>query len=288
VEVGRGAEERARRERALAELGRGCTASAARLAALPEREALAAGLAAARAAWVDARAMADLLAEEHARAGAAEADLALEQERRVLERLEADRGAKHARRLSLEALVRVHGGEDLHERAQRAETDAVERAATLQLVAARAAAARELVSALHAARREVQERLVQPVLERARPYLQALLPGRRLRMDENWSVLGLGKGDVEEEFEALSGGAKEQVSILVRLALAEVLGAGESLPIVLDDCLVNTDRARLGEMLRILYRAAQKQQIIVFSCHDVDFERLGETRRIELPAGSSG
>jgi hypothetical protein len=35
-------------------------------------------------------------------------------------------------------------------------------------------------------------------------------------------------------------------------------------------------------MLRILYRASKKQQIIVFSCHDVDFERLGETRRFEL------
>jgi hypothetical protein len=37
-------------------------------------------------------------------------------------------------------------------------------------------------------------------------------------------------------------------------------------------------------MLRILYRASKKQQILVFSCHDVAFGRLGETRRIELPA----
>ena len=93
---------------------------------------------------------------------------------------------------------------------------------------------------------------------------------------------------MEEEFEALSGGAKEQVSILVRLALAEVLGEKEPLPVVLDDCLVNTDRERLGEMLRILYRASRKHQIIVFSCHDVDFERLGETRalRPHAPAES--
>jgi len=77
------------------------------------------------------------------------------------------------------------------------------------------------VTALHSARRENQQRLVAPVIERRRPYLEALLPGRRLRLDENWGVVGLGSGDVEEEFEALSGGAKEQVSILVRLALAE-------------------------------------------------------------------
>ena len=190
--------------------------------------------------------------------------------------------AKHARKVTLEAVVHVRGGEELHERVQLAEAEVEERTENLRAVEARAAAAKELALALHGARREVQQRLVAPVIERARPYLESLLPGRRLRMDENWSVLGLGSGDVEEDFEGLSGGAKEQVSILVRLALAEVLGERESLPVVLDDCLVNTDRARLGEMLRILYRAARKQQIILFSCHDLAFERLGETRRFEL------
>ena len=40
---------------------------------------------------------------------------------------------------------------------------------------------------------------------------------------------------MEEDFDDLSGGAREQVSILVRLALAEVLGEDEPLPVVLDD-----------------------------------------------------
>ena len=103
-------------------------------------------------------------------------------------------------------------------------------------------------------------------------------------MDENWGVVGLGTADTEEDFHDLSGGAREQLSILVRIALAEVLGAEEPLPIVLDDCLVNTDRTRLGEMMRILYRASRKQQILLFSCHDEGFDRLGETRRFELAA----
>jgi uncharacterized protein YhaN len=104
-------------------------------------------------------------------------------------------------------------------------------------------------------------------------------------MDENWSVVGLGAGDLEEDFHDLSGGAREQVSILVRIALAEVLGAEEPIPVVLDDAFVNTDKGRLGEMMRILYRASRKQQILVFSCHDEGFERLGETRRYELRRG---
>ncbi|MGO8995084.1 MAG: AAA family ATPase [Polyangiaceae bacterium] len=287
AELARGKEAIQRSEQAIAELERERTVAAARLAELPTQEALGTQLRGARSAWVDAGEVTKALAEELARIRESGAELGLEQETRILERLETERAEKHARGLALDAIVRVHGGQDLHERVQRAETERDALAETLRGIEARAAAARELVSALHAARREVQQRLVAPVIERARPYLESLLPGRRLRMDENWHVVGLGTGDVEEEFEALSGGAKEQVSILVRLALAEVLGEKESLPVVLDDCLVNTDKVRLSEMMRILYRASRKHQVIVFSCHDVDFERLGETRRFELARTTS-
>ncbi len=281
-ELARSGEAIARHEKAIVELGREGAILTARLTELPTADALAGALATARGAWVEARALSDALTEELGRLRDGGAELVLEQETRILERLESERAAKHARSLALDAVVRVHGGEDLHERVQRAESELAELTETLRSAESRAAAARQLVSALHAARRETQQRLVAPVIERARPYLEMLLPGRRLRMDQDWGVVGLGAGDVEEDFEVLSGGAKEQVSILVRLALAEVLGEKEPLPIVLDDALVNTDKARLAEMLRILYRASRKQQIIVFSCHDVDFERLGETRRLEL------
>jgi DNA repair exonuclease SbcCD ATPase subunit len=281
-ERARSSDDASRRVRAVAELTREWAEATARLEALPPEEELSSARNAARTALVDARALTDLLAQDLAGSSVTDAELAVEQERRVLERFEGERASKQARSLLLEATIRVQGGEDLHERMQRAEAELDERGAALRAVESRAAAARELLAALHAARREVQERLVSPVIERVRPYLAALLPGRRLRMDENWGVVGVGTGDAEEDFEALSGGAKEQVSILVRLALAEVLGEPEPLPVVLDDALVNTDRGRLAEMLRILYRAARKQQILVFSCHDVELERLGETKRFEL------
>jgi uncharacterized protein YhaN len=280
AELTRAGESIARAEQDTASLDRERAAARARLGALPSRGELDAALSAGRALWLDAQKLTATLAEEQARTG--DAALALEQEQRVLERLQSERSSKHARSIHLEATVRIHGAEDLHERAQRAEAELDERAQTLRAVAARAVAARELVLALHEARSEAQRRLVAPVVERARPYLESLLPGRRLRMDENWSVVGLGVGDVEEDFHDLSGGAREQVSILVRIALAEVLGAEEPIPVVLDDAFVNTDRARLGEMMRILYRASRRQQILLFSCHDEGFDRLGETRRFDL------
>ena len=282
AELVRAADAIARVESALNGLTLEHAAVRARLEALPSQEMLTAAVDGARTTWLEAREVEGALAAEHANLRLSDASLELDQERRSFERLESERSSKQARRVHLEATVRIHGAEDLHERVQRAEAEREERAVTLRSLEARALAARELTSALHAARREVQTRLVAPVLERARPYLEALLPGRKLRMDENWGVIGLGTGDTEEDFHDLSGGAREQVSILVRIALAEVLGAEEPLPMVLDDCLVNTDRVRQGEMMRILYRASRRQQILLFSCHDEGFDRLGETRRYEL------
>jgi energy-coupling factor transporter ATP-binding protein EcfA2 len=282
AEIARAQEAIARHEASIAAHARDHAEATARLGALPAPEVLSAGLAAARATWLEAHRLGEALAEERAKLGEGDAALALEQEARVLQRLEAERATKHARGLGLDALVRAHGAEDLHERVQRAEADREEQRALLQATLARANAARELVAALHAARREVQQRLVAPVIERALPYLAMLFPGRRVRMDENWAVLGLQTGDMEEDLESLSTGAKEQVGVIVRLALAEVLGANEPLPIVLDDAFVNTDAARMGEMVRVLYRASRRQQILLFSCHAAAFERLGESKRYEL------
>jgi DNA repair exonuclease SbcCD ATPase subunit len=281
-EVARADEAILRREHAVTQLAADRADAEARLAPLPARELLAAAAAETRTKWIDARTLAAALAEERARSGDAGAQLGFDQEKRALDRLESERAEKHTRAVGLAALVRAHGGEELHERAQRAESDVEEKGAALRATEARALAARELVSALHAARRDVQHRLVAPVLDRARPYLESLLPGRGLRMDEDWSVLGLHTGDVEEAFESLSGGAREQVSLVARLALAEVLGDPEPLPLVLDDALVNTDPARLEAMLGVLQRAAQKQQIVLFSCHEAAFARLTGATRFTL------
>jgi uncharacterized protein YhaN len=47
------------------------------------------------------------------------------------------------------------------------------------------------------------------------------------------------------------------------------------LPLVLDDASVNTDPQRIRQIQRLLFRAADNLQIILFSCHDVLFDGLG-------------
>lgn len=117
-----------------------------------------------------------------------------------------------------------------------------------------------------------------------RPYLAELFSNADLHLGEDWEVLGLTCGQREEGYADLSGGTQEQVSLLVRLALADVLADGDCLPVLLDDPLVHTDPARHEAMLRVLFRASRRLQIVVFSCHDAAFDGLGATARRILPA----
>jgi uncharacterized protein YhaN len=84
----------------------------------------------------------------------------------------------------------------------------------------------------------------------------------------------------------LSLGTREQVGLLVRLAMAGVLARGEPLPVVLDDPLVDTDEERFTRMIPALLDAARRMQVLVFTCHGARYAPLvgAEGRVIDLAA----
>ena len=80
----------------------------------------------------------------------------------------------------------------------------------------------------------------------------------------------------DEDVDRLSGGMREQLSVLTRLAFARLLARdGRPAPVILDDALVYSDDDRIERMFDALHRQARDQQIIVFSCRQRAFARLG-------------
>ena len=152
----------------------------------------------------------------------------------------------------------------------------------LERLERQAGAARRLWDVLSEERKRVVERLTVPVMQRVKPYLVSLFPGRELDMGEALEMVGLRGENLSEPFEALSGGAQEQLALLTRIGLAEVLAGEGTLPLVLDDSLVNTDPERIRQVHRVLFRAADKLQVLVFSCHDVLFDGLGAEQVFRL------
>lgn len=134
-----------------------------------------------------------------------------------------------------------------------------------------------LVDTLRAAESEARERYLSPVVSRVRPYLQMLFPNAEIGMDEYLHITGMSRREgYEESFDRLSMGTQEQIAVLVRLAFAEMLiDQGAPAAVVLDDALVFSDDQRMQLMFDILSHAAQRVQILVFTCREQLFEGLG-------------
>lgn len=240
-----------------------------RLAAL-ERNAAAAAAEAERAA-------------DRARTlGAATADLpALEAAlRQARSRVEAAAtSSAHLR----EELAKLSG--QISTRSEEAVEEAFAEAVdALAAAAARVAAyAREVATlvrlreALQAARTSAREHYFEPVMRELAPLLGLVFEDASVSFDDaTLSPVAIRRGALEEPVERLSGGAREQLAILTRLAFARLLAReGHPAPVILDDALVYSDDERIERMFEALFHQPSGQQIIVFSCRQRAFARLG-------------
>ena len=143
-----------------------------------------------------------------------------------------------------------------------------------------------LANTLRAAESEARERYLAPVVNRVHPYLQMLFPSAEIGMDEDLNITGMSRlAGYEESFDHLSMGTQEQIAVLVRLAFAEMLiDQGAPAAVILDDALVFSDDQRMGLMFDILSHAAQRVQILIFTCREQLFEGLG-AHQPQLAAG---
>jgi hypothetical protein len=124
--------------------------------------------------------------------------------------------------------------------------------------------------------RDANTQFLRPVVERVQPYLRRVLPGARIKFSADLSIEGLERGETTEPFNSLSVGAREQVSVLTRIAFADLLASeGVAAPIILDDALVYSDNARFNDTLLALSLAAKRHQIIILTCHEDRYLKLG-------------
>ncbi|MGE0606885.1 MAG: AAA family ATPase [Pirellulales bacterium] len=168
----------------------------------------------------------------------------------------------------------------------------------LNAVEERLRAAKEKWQVLAAAQQVLQsvrgdyERDRQPeTLREATGYLERLTLGRYTRiwtpLDED--ALYVDNADGERlGVEALSRGTREQVFLSLRLALARAYARrGATLPLVLDDVMVNFDDERAKATAGLLVEYAELgQQTFVFTCHE-HIMRLFKARKapiIRLPS----
>ncbi|HEU4361839.1 MAG TPA: AAA family ATPase [Mycobacterium sp.] len=85
-------------------------------------------------------------------------------------------------------------------------------------------------------------------------------------------------------YESLSGGAKEQLGILARLAGAALVAKEDTVPVLIDDALGFTDPARLASMGAVFDAVGAHGQVIVLTCTPDRYRNVKGAHRIDLSA----
>ncbi len=249
---------------------------------MPSKEELEEQLRAVESKWQTALATVKGMEEQYKEKGGQQTETDVERLHKAYEGLKAELDQMVERRAEVKTELGFLAGQDIYEKEQdvAARLGAAERFE--QELKRRAAAAKKISDTLEACRAARQRRLLAPAVAAVRRHLHVLFPGIDIALDENLGVAGLQTANRAEPLVDLSGGTREQVGMIVRVGLAELLAGDERLPLVFDDALTNTDFRRIARMHQILFEAAKKLQILVFSCHPEAFEGLGAGRRYRL------
>ncbi|MGW8206627.1 MAG: hypothetical protein ACWGMY_06670 [Hyphomicrobiaceae bacterium] len=125
---------------------------------------------------------------------------------------------------------------------------------------------------------ENRTRFLMPVINRLQPFLHQVFPDAEVVLNEAFGLEALSRGGDGEAIDLLSDGTREQLAVLVRLGFGRLLAdAGTPAPLILDDALVYSDDARIAHMFGALRMAAERYQVIVFTCRSATFAPLGGT-----------
>ncbi len=178
---------------------------------------------------------------------------------------------------NLEGQIQSAGGDGLGERVAMLESQRAQADAEVARHEKRVAVLKLLTETIARALDESRERFYAPVLRHLKPFVNDLFPGAALQLGDSFQVSNLTRESAgAEDFGQLSDGTKEQIAVLVRLAMGALLAEqGRSVPIILDDALVFSDDDRIARMFDALSRAGSRQQIIVLTCRTRAFAALG-------------
>ncbi len=181
----------------------------------------------------------------------------------------------------LEGTIESEGGKGLAERAAVATEEAMAAEQALGRTTEEAQTLKLLRDTLEEVRAETSRTYVGPVRTRATRHIERLLPGSELLFADDLGLAAISRGGSPEDCVSLSKGTQEQLAVLTRLAIADLLREqGRPVSLILDDPLVYADDARLDLMTEILTEAAQHMQVILLTCRERTFRHMTGVRLV--------
>lgn len=187
------------------------------------------------------------------------------------------------------------------ERLHKAEAQLENRKADYAVVERRAQAAARLRETLIRHRDAARQRYMEPFARELERFARVVFDQSvSFELDESLAISQRIIGDEALATEHLSGGAQEQLALLVRFAVAALTARGQQgstaagelpiipVPVMVDDALGSTDARRLRLMATLFSEIARQTQVFVLTCMPERYSRVVGAQRYsmrELTAG---
>ena len=197
--------------------------------------------------------------------------------------VEKKREAAQKENTEVRTHLKVFGEEGLHEKLHAAQSylDHIrqENAAMIR----RAQAARLLYVTMKEERDKARRAYVAPLKEKIERLGRLVFNNSfEVEVTEDLSVASRTMDGSNVPFESLSGGTKEQISLISRLACAMTVSKDGGASLILDDALGYTDPERLKLMGAVLAKAGKECQIIILTCVPDRYNNVGEATVVRL------
>ncbi len=221
------------------------------------------------------------LAAAHPDAVAAE----LESATAALELLLGEREAAAAALAEISAALKVYGSQGRRGALDAAEAEREHAHGEFLRVGRRARAAALLRTVMLRHRESARLRYVQPFrTEIERLGRLVFGPDFEVDIDTDLTIRSRTLAGTTVGYESLSGGAKEQMGIVARLACASLVAKEDTVPVVIDDALGFTDPDRLTKMAAVFDAVGGDGQVIVLTCSPDRYAAIDDAQLIELTA----
>lgn len=167
-----------------------------------------------------------------------------------------------------EGRLQQSGTDGLATRLDTAEVAADRSRTGYEMLRRRADAARRVRETLARHRTEAQNRYAAPLRNRIEALGRTVYgPTFKVALDDELAVSERELDGIRLAVGELSTGAREQLAIITRLAISQLVGSGDDhVPAIFDDALGWSDKGRLREMGALLGRAGEQGQVIVLTC----------------------
>jgi len=234
-----------------------------------------------------------VVADEEASAISAEESLNAENPERVKALAETATGSLKTTRnrrdaaqtelTEVQTRLKIHGEEGLHEKIRMVQIRLERIEHENQALFRQTAVAKCLFESMREERDNARRAYVAPLKEKIENLGRLVFNDTfEVEISDELRIESRTSKGVRIPFDSLSGGTKEQLSLIFRLACSIMVANDGGAPFIMDDALGYTDPERLQLMGAVLAKAAKECQVIIFTCVPDRYNNIGEATIVPL------